>query len=244
MFYGGDRFPALSGLAAQYFYPYTVEGNVRGQEYLAGLWRKTFAKDLAWSVQCPNHPSGSLLYVAPAWSWASVPLCTTTTMQHKFTSTDEFELLEESQLEKAGQSDKVLNVAKQGALIKSVKVRGRMRRFIKNKSKEKKWIEVQAKIGCEDGYNFSRCNSDFVHCRHPTKGKVLVYEPHKSEIVGQLDYDCLEEDNPGPWHFIADGLKELYCLEIGKSSLLLLEKSKDTENNERDGKHGKTTWSY
>ena len=245
MYYGGDRFPAISGLAAQYLHPNTKKKVVHGQEYLAGLWRKTFAKDLAWSVQRLKRPSESLLYVAPAWSWALVPLCTTTTMQHDFTSTGKFELLEGPQLGKKGQSDDVLDVAKRGALVKSVKVHGRMRRFINHESERRKWMEVQAKSGCEDEYNFSSCVSDFIHCRHPTNGKVLAYEPNKREVVGQLDYDCLEEDKPGPWHFVTDdGLKDLYCLKIGKSSMLLLEKSKDAEKDERDGKHGKTILSY
>ncbi|KAF3769152.1 HET-domain-containing protein, partial [Cryphonectria parasitica EP155] len=50
--YKGDRFPAISGLAG-YF------GNLLGDEYLAGLWKKDLWRGLYWGVG---------VNVAPSWT--------------------------------------------------------------------------------------------------------------------------------------------------------------------------------
>ena len=56
-----------------------------------------------------------------------------------------------------------------------------------------------------------------------TNGKVRAYEAHREEEVGQLDYVSTQEKEDGSC--LADGAeKDLYCLEIGKSTMLLLEK--------------------
>ena len=69
IFNTSDRFPAIMGLAVQYLGPYTDENEeVKGQEYLAGLWRHTFAQDLSWSVQAPGAPERRLDSIAPTWS--------------------------------------------------------------------------------------------------------------------------------------------------------------------------------
>ena len=223
-----DRLPAMSGLAAQYISTYAESEIVRGEEYLAGLWRGTFAQDLAWSVCKAKAPSGSLCHVAPTWSWASVPLCTDITTQHKFEPLEhKLELLERSQLGKEGQSDKVLDVVIRGASNKSVVVRGPVRRFIKKDSIKKEWRVIHAKSsqGGENSFDFSSCKSQYVHSRNLETGQIVAYEPRNQEIAGQLDYLFPEETNPGPWLFIADGnLTELYCLQIEMSTMLLLEK--------------------
>ena len=62
-----DGFRATSGLAAQYLSVYVIKDNeIHGQEYLAGLWRSTFAEDLAWSVDMACDPRLTLNDLAPS----------------------------------------------------------------------------------------------------------------------------------------------------------------------------------
>lgn len=63
--YEKDKLPALSGVAK-------VLLNIRpGDEYLAGLWKKTIVADLSWSVMNGEgrRPSS---YRSPSWSWAAI----------------------------------------------------------------------------------------------------------------------------------------------------------------------------
>ena len=70
-----DKLPALSGLASEF-------QQATGFEYLAGMWREDLPRGLAWYnpigivrkhpyLQLQDH--GGLPYVAPSWSWASLP---------------------------------------------------------------------------------------------------------------------------------------------------------------------------
>ena len=54
-----DRFPTLSGLAAQYLQNYVDDDTkyVLGERYLAGLWQSHFAYDLAWAVFKAQDPA-------------------------------------------------------------------------------------------------------------------------------------------------------------------------------------------
>ncbi len=248
MYTCGDRLPAMSGLAAQYISTYADGEIVTGEEYFAGLWRRTFAQDLAWSVQYAKDPSNSLYYVAPTWSWASVPLCSDVTTQHKIKPIgDRLSLLEPSQLGKNDQSDKVLDVVKRGALVKSVKVSGPVRRFIKEHSVTKAWdaVRVKKSRGGDDEYDFSSFGSQYVHSRNSETGQIVAHEPRKREIAGQLDYLFPEKSNPGPWLFITDdALTGLYCLQIGTSTMLLLEKVRRAVEVEVDEKKGEPIWLY
>lgn len=62
-----DRLPALAGLSQ-------VAERIRvGDEFLAGLWRKTLAADMLWCVDgYSKESSRQPLEYAPTWSWASV----------------------------------------------------------------------------------------------------------------------------------------------------------------------------
>jgi hypothetical protein len=44
----------------------------RGSDYLAGLWRDSFALDMLWTARVPSPSSPKLMKRAPSWSWASV----------------------------------------------------------------------------------------------------------------------------------------------------------------------------
>ncbi|KAH7393733.1 heterokaryon incompatibility protein-domain-containing protein [Cadophora sp. MPI-SDFR-AT-0126] len=64
-----DRLVALSGIAQS-----TQE--ILGDEYIAGLWRKTLVWDLCWSSTAPaavmTSVSSQTSNPAPSWSWASI----------------------------------------------------------------------------------------------------------------------------------------------------------------------------
>ena len=135
-----DRFLVISGLAAQYLVPFCSNKKVKREEYLGGLWRQTFAQDLAWLVQDAGKLSNSLRNTAPApsWSWASLPLHKVIKMQDNFICTKNFALLEKSGLGK-GQADNTLQVTMRGADIKSVKVCGLLRHFVDDVSHSVTW---------------------------------------------------------------------------------------------------------
>lgn len=219
-----DRFLAISGLAVKYISLYEESGSVKKEEYLAGLWRQRFAQGLAWSVEVAKPPSQNLWSVAPRWSWASLPLCSDIIVQLLFEPVSEFELLEPSRLGKSGQCDEPLEVVKRGASVKCVKVRGPIRRLLQEGSVRKDWEIIQAKNGQKDVFDFSSCINEPVHSRNLNTGRIVASEPHKQEIVGQLDY-LFSENEICPRHIFSDGdMKSMDCLQIGKSSMLLLMK--------------------
>ena len=224
-----DRFRAISGLAIRYISIYEESGSVQREEYLAGLWRQRFAQGLAWSVEVAKPTSKNLWSVAPRWSWVSIPLQADLIVQPSFEPASEFELVEGTRLGMPGQSDEPLEVITRGASFKSVKVRGRFRRLLQERSTRKDWHIIQAKNGQLDAFDWSSCIGDFVHSRNLSTGRIVAYEPNKREIVGQLDY-LFSGDETNPQHIISDDdLKSMSCLQIGESSIgessmLLLQK--------------------
>ena len=221
-----DRFLAISGLAAQYLVPFCSNEKVKREEYLAGLWRQTFAHDLAWSVQDAGNLCNSLLNTAPApsWSWASLPLRTLIKFQDDFIGTNSFALLEKSGLGQ-GQADSTLQVTMRGADIKSVKVCGLFRHFVDHVSRWVAWSTIQSTNGKEGSYDLGRYLAESVHSVNNINGKILLYEPHMQPIVGQLDY-------LSPQNEINVCIKDLYCLKIGEASMLLLKKAEMIEKDD------------
>jgi hypothetical protein len=63
--YGRDTLPALSGCAKEF-------SGLLGDQYLAGLWRESFAEGLLWMVNKPVDRPRPEKWRAPSWSWASV----------------------------------------------------------------------------------------------------------------------------------------------------------------------------
>ena len=243
-----DRFPAFSGLAVRYISLYEEKGLVRREEYLAGLWRQTFAQGLAWSLEVAKPPSHNQWSIGPRWSWASVPLCSDIITQPEFEPVDEFKLLEKPNLGKGGRSDEPLEVVKRGASVRSVKVRGLLRRLLHERSARKDWEVIRAKNDQKDAFDFSSCIDEFVHSRNQETGRIVASEPHnKREIVGQLDYLFSESGND-PLHTISDSdMKSMYCLQIGKSSMLLLMKDSVAGRIEADGERDEgreAIWMY
>lgn len=226
-----DRFLAISGLAAQYLVPFCSNGKVKREEYLAGLWRQTFAHDLAWSVQGARKVCNSLCKTAapaPSWSWASLPLPTAITMQDDFVGTNNFALLEKSGLGQGQADDDTLQVTMRGADTKSVKVCGLLRPLVDDGSRWVAWSTIQGTNGKkeEGSYNLGRYLAESVHSVNKINGKILVYEPHMQPIIGQLDYLFPENDEENRC------LKDLYCLKIGEASMLLLKKAEMIEKED------------
>ena len=60
-----DLLPAMAGLAKQF------EGLIPNNKYLAGLWSRSLAEDLSWTVLDFDSATLSIEGV-PSWSWASV----------------------------------------------------------------------------------------------------------------------------------------------------------------------------
>lgn len=63
--YESDIFPAMAGLANRF-------SRLLGDEYVAGLWRKTFIEGLLWRVPLRQEGGVPREWRAPTWSWASV----------------------------------------------------------------------------------------------------------------------------------------------------------------------------
>lgn len=219
-----DRFKCMSGLAVRYLSSGDQAAPQR-DEYLAGLWRRTFARDLAWRPIHAVLPENNLRKVAPTWSWASVPLCTDVDLQHEFQTCPNFRLLEPTRVTS---NDNEQDVVTRGASVRSVHVTGRLRRLIMAYSIVVPWDAVVTKS--DDGTDIFQSPLDpsqAVHARNLANGRLLIYEPHKAETICQLDYLEAEQwdEKPDNSATVPHGAEiELFCLEIGVSSMLLLQR--------------------
>lgn len=224
-----DRFKCISGLAVRYLSSSNQDAAQRN-EYLAGLWRQNFARHLSWRVVEAIRPGGNLRSVAPTWSWASLPLCTEVDLRHHFESSSHFALLEENRITP---EDTATDVVSKGASIKSVRVRGRLRKLIHLDSVIVPWDAVMEMHSGREVFGLPLDPDQSVHARSQD-GRILVYEAHKAEVVGQLDYlepECAEEklNVAVDWNDEA----ELWCLEVGMSSMMLLGQIEQDSNRFR-----------
>ena len=246
-----DRFRALSGLAAQYLRVYLNKDNkFVGQHYLAGLWQATFAEDLAWSVSTATHPHLSLIELAPSWSWASLPLSTRINTKKPFSPVEDFVLMAES--EPSMQADPsevdsgliVLEACRKGAGTKRVTVRGRLQRVMNDSFRCVDWSEIQVKQGSSNGYSFAKYIDQHVYARDLSGGRIVIHEPTKRSMEGQLDYLAPLDDGTVTCrdsHVAADTERDLHGLQIGQKTMLLLKikppsdraESQDLVGNER-----------
>lgn len=137
--------------------------------------------------------------------------------------TSDFALLEDSRLGQGGDSDKASKLVERGAEIKSVTVRGRFRPLLAKASTSREWSSIVTWHNAKGDFDFSGCISEFVHAKNLSTGELVAYEPHKQEIVAQLDY---LSPGIGYWDspnvFSGSDLKEVACLQIGGLSKLLL----------------------
>lgn len=193
-------------------------------EYLAGLWRDTFARDLAWGtpvylfeVEKPHRDAKT----APSWSWASLPGGHPAIMRRHCEGDDEHRsrsLLVEPQNEEVEEGT-LADLA-----IRGVQVAGRMRPLLSGHSQRQDWSDVSEP--CADGqekFSFKSYVDNDTHCIDMSRGLVLVYEAHREEMVGHVDY-LADADR------LYRGVADVQCLEIGKSEMLLLEQFETNDN--------------
>lgn len=60
-----DKFPALSGVAAQF-------AHLTGDKYVAGLWERDLRVGLLWRCEEPKNSRRPQEFRAPTWSWAAL----------------------------------------------------------------------------------------------------------------------------------------------------------------------------
>jgi hypothetical protein len=217
-----DRFAGISGIAVQFYQALTpaAEDAKPQEEYLSGLWRGRFARQLAWSVEKATDPTKNLRAVAPSWSWASLPLCQPIRICSSREVAPAFRLQEERLCTDAIDA---LDAVKQGAGVKEVRVQGRVRRFVGSVSRKVGWDSVSWR-GC-DGEQYRLPDPSVpVHARNLEDGRLLVYEGHTEPLVGQLDYSipaCKVVDDSV---HVPDGDEiELLALEVELSAMVLLQ---------------------
>lgn len=250
-----DRFLAIAGLAVRFYNAKAEVGKgVVPEEYLAGLWKDDFARQLAWSVVKPAAPWQHLQHIAPSWSWASLPLLVHTKTKHSFRLSPHFEFVGTKFINPAETAVAITTpttasttdmewamtkigdfssnaremgqfIERRGRNTKVVEVRGRFRKFVSANSQKVPWEHIQIKRDRREIFNFAPgCH---VHSRNLNDGRVLAKDAHGGEIVGQLDYlappdSCNEVKRLGV--YLPDGAeKDLYCLELGESAMLLLQ---------------------
>ncbi|KAJ9617166.1 hypothetical protein H2200_000887 [Cladophialophora chaetospira] len=228
-----DRFRAISGLAAQYLRVYLNKDNrFSGQEYLAGLWRASFAEDLAWSVSRAGDPRRALTDLAPTWSWASLPLCTRINTKEPFSPVSDFNLVTEADLSDHTQdsiSDPgaiVLQACRKGAEKKSIAVRGRLQRIMNDNFQSVDWSDIEVNQSTSSEYSFAKYIDQQIYAREPNTGKIVIHEPTKRAMEGQLDYLISADGRSiqsGSIHVPVGAERDLFGLRIGAKTMLLLQ---------------------
>ncbi|KAK3681199.1 hypothetical protein LTR37_020948 [Vermiconidia calcicola] len=214
-----NRFAAFSGLAVRFLEASTVPAS--RDEYLAGLWRSSIAQNLAWSVPKAVSWSDSLQPEVPSWSWMSLPLGTETEMARSLEQSRHFQLLSTCRIGEGYTSEEIV---RHGARAKLLRVSGRLRRFVaENGSILAPWDFIERPGGFDFGFDPGLAVHSF-----SGDGRVLVYEPHKKEVIGRLDYLAPEGLTHGQDDVMASftGEQDLQCLEIGRQALLLLQRTK------------------
>ncbi|KAK3387947.1 heterokaryon incompatibility protein-domain-containing protein [Podospora didyma] len=231
-----DRFLAISGLAVRFYNAKAESGKTRvTEEYLAGLWKDDFARQLAWSVAKAPTSEKNLRDIAPSWSWASLPLCVPAKTKLAFVPSPQFRVYSASESVQAPGSTTEWCVAEcaklltdsremgreveaQGRMVKSVVVEGRFRRFVSQNAQKSSWKDIERTRG--DGrvvYHFEPGLN--IYARNLEDGRVLTKDAHGGEIIGQLDYippSCDQDDVTRIGDYLPDGAeKDLICLELG-----------------------------
>ncbi|KAF2663160.1 HET-domain-containing protein, partial [Microthyrium microscopicum] len=218
-----DRFAAISGIAARY------HDSFQGlDQYVAGLWRSGLPEHLGWRVVSLADRDGcdDVLKSIPSWSWAALPMKTMIwTHPKRFSSiyepsTNDLELKLDS-LPVQNPKWHADEAVHQGSLIKSIKVKGRLRPFWSDTSTLKPWKEVFVinKQGTEvlsDDFSVD----DSVHAIHTSDGRMVVTGNRKDEVYGHLDF---VQDIERAF----SGSLEVNCLQLSSSSMLLLEQCGD-----------------
>ncbi|KAK3997025.1 putative Het protein [Cladorrhinum sp. PSN332] len=235
-----DRFLAIAGLAVRFYNSKSeAGGSFITEEYLAGLWRDNFARHLSWSVTTATNSKHNLQYIAPSWSWASLPLRIDTKTKHAFKPSKHFKFIsvvhEETDPVIAATSlsrrgfngiNRARAAEERGRGVKVVEVEGRFRRFVADEAIGVRWDSIEWTRGERVGFNFSAFPGQHLCSRNRSDGRIISKDAHSGEIVGQLDYLVPEDgqqESPLNTSFVPYGdEKEIMCLELGELAMLLL----------------------
>lgn len=213
-----DRLTALSGLAAKYLSANTSD------RYLAGLWANNFADGLAWKLD--KAVSGRRLEdddrapKLPTWSWAALPLETIINTSVESAPSAHFKLIPDAQHEPMLQRDPVEIAIENGNRTSGICVSGRMRNLWGSSSRYTEWLKISHNSGEIERFTFSINPQQDMHSVDLAKGRVLVYEHRKKEIVGQIDF------HDDVMRLLSDDMG-LAALEIAETIALLLERKED-----------------
>jgi len=209
-----DRFRALSGIASVY---------AQGQQdqYLAGLWKKTFMIDLAWSVWAPADQTRTLRGVAPSWSWASLPMGTQLRMKRKAQGQSSVTAVLTDIDNDVRKDTNPLSVVEAGSKISKVSVRARIRRLLSSDSKHVEWNSI-SRVDSEnrEKFSFAEKPEQPVHAVDFSRGLILAYSARKREIIARLDY--LQDATR--LRKLPERCSEIFCLELAEGEMLLLER--------------------
>lgn len=208
--FASDRFPALSGVAARYY--------AHPDRYLAGLWARTFAVELAWAVEAAVEGNAELKAVAPSWSWASLPFGSRIHFRRELIPADSFALIDDTSAQE-DDNDANSHVVL-GAEVNSVRVSGRLLPFWTEGCRDVPWAEICRRQGGRDVFSFESVRGEDVRSANEEDGRVVVCQARRQEVVGQLDY--LSDAQKA-----ARGGMVVEALEVGKESVLLLERRAD-----------------
>jgi hypothetical protein len=213
-----DRLNALSGLAAKYLSANSLD------EYLAGIWAMNLPEGLAWKVERAveidgekSHPKTSKW---PSWSWAVLPLQTAIEADAGSRRSAFFQQIADEHTRLSGVHNDEGTAITRGEGIKEICVTGRMRPLWKPTSCHVDWSSISTQVGNEERFTFAAKPERDTHAIQSSSGRILVYENRKREVVGQLDFGHDVRK-------VQAGLVELSALEIGETTMLLLENCGD-----------------
>nr|POF01030.1 hypothetical protein CFP56_20978 [Quercus suber] len=223
-----DRFAAISVLATCYLRAtmFIKETKNVGQlQYLSGLWRQNFGRHLSWSVTSVEVRGNESLYLAPSWSWASLPPCTDMKYNHNFLPAEHFELLDFTLAEHfdclfSEHCQMFEDMIRRGAYVRSVQVRGRLRSLVRQSTRPALQgsiiIPKASTLSSED----SRLSLSTAISLCSSTGRLVVRAGSSLLVEGQLDYlnGCTADLD-----LAGDSMEsQVICLEIGKQIMLLL----------------------
>ncbi|KAK5629295.1 hypothetical protein RRF57_005010 [Xylaria bambusicola] len=106
---------------------------------------------------------------------------------------------------------------RKGAQVPAIIVRARMRPLLRPDYEKIYWSDVVSPMGLDQTFSFERVVDRNVYCLEPSRSHILVYEPHRREVVYELDY--MTDDKQ-----LISRIDRFNCLEPGANCILLVER--------------------
>jgi len=167
-----DRSPALAVLASMY-----QTSASAGDDYIARLWEKTFAEDLAWSVETATSSTRSLGEDAPpSWSWAALQILTPTSMMGESNKAEHFRLVEIGIPDRLRENLVDMDPIQRGALVKCVTIKARLQPLWNTATVFKLWPDISRTVMKREVYTFAQEPELSVYSTDTANGHGLTYE--------------------------------------------------------------------